>query len=335
MKKNVRRFYRLLMVLLILSAGALFVSCSSTYSENADPKSIISERYGNKTYTINFSSATLSTPVAPMEYTALSIPKLPTPERVGYVFQGWYYDANYLTPYTQDSLYMKMSDVTLYAKWTEEQIVNSGIYGIKCEFTLVEDSLKLSAYAEENGYGDLNDYLIDSEIYMEKADDGLFLRFQFDSGYQSSAETFAFAIGAESGSKFRIASEKTIQIASESKRTYYIDWKNNKIDEPCYLAVTYYNTKAADEGVDVATTAAYYTLRVEIKEFYGFEQSYVKVRSSLDDGWYSRLLYQRRRRADGNVHLLRDLYLSSGTRRQIHFDTRLQSFPLSRKQSDF
>ena len=241
-----------------------------------------------------------------MEYTSLNVPNLPTPKKVGYIFQGWYFDADYVQPYSEDSLYMKMSDVTLFAKWTEEKIVNNGIYGIDCDFTVVEDSVILSDYAKEHGYGLVKDYLVDGELYMEKADDGLFLRFQYDSGYQSMYSMFTFNIAQESGSKFRLASEKTIQIASESKRTYYIDWKNNKINEPLYLSVVYYDVLSELEGVDVSTTTTYYTMRVDIKEFYGFEQSYVKLKTTMDDGWYQTRVYYTKE--DGNETAMSTYY---------------------------
>ena len=195
MTKSKKRILFPLLIVLVLLTGTLLASCSAFSSDGkTDPRSVIENTYGNQTYKINFSSTTLTTPITSMEYTARSIPKLPTPERAGYVFQGWYYDANFLTPYSEDSLYMKMSDVTLYAKWVDEQIVNNGIYGVNCEFNVVRESLQLTDYAKEHGYGNLNDYLVDGEVYMEKADDGLFLRFQFDSGYQSTAEMFSFTI---------------------------------------------------------------------------------------------------------------------------------------------
>ncbi|HEY8445430.1 MAG TPA: InlB B-repeat-containing protein, partial [Bacilli bacterium] len=44
---------------------------------------------------------------------------LPTPERVGYKFDGWYLDNNYQQPFTKDSIVDK--DIKLYAKWEVKQ----------------------------------------------------------------------------------------------------------------------------------------------------------------------------------------------------------------------
>jgi uncharacterized repeat protein (TIGR02543 family) len=43
---------------------------------------------------------------------------IPTPQRQGYVFDGWYFDESYTRKYTPS--YIFTQDTTLYAKWTEK-----------------------------------------------------------------------------------------------------------------------------------------------------------------------------------------------------------------------
>ena len=45
---------------------------------------------------------------------------LPTPERSGYEFLGWYTDTNYTTKVENTTVFTETSDITLYAKYIEE-----------------------------------------------------------------------------------------------------------------------------------------------------------------------------------------------------------------------
>ena len=113
--------------LLIGCLGA-FAGCSVlTNSAATDPYSAIKQAYGTQQFTISFNSENLAEPIEDMTYTAYNIPKLPTPRRVGYVFDGWFFDSNYQTQYFDNVLYLYMRDVTLYAKWVKEELVQNGV----------------------------------------------------------------------------------------------------------------------------------------------------------------------------------------------------------------
>ena len=90
-------------------------ACSK--SDIKTPADIIKDQYGDKEYRISFSSEGLDEPISDMTYTAKSIPVLPTPQKVGYVFNGWFFEKNYQTQFQNEILLMTMTDVTLYAKW--------------------------------------------------------------------------------------------------------------------------------------------------------------------------------------------------------------------------
>ena len=130
----------LLIMLSIIFISFSLVSCANDSLK--DPKDIIAEQYGNKEYKIEFSNTTLKDPIPSISYTAKNIPTLPTPTRTGYIFQGWYFDSNYVYPYTSESLYLKMKNVTLYAKWEQEKFTK------KCKKTLLVSlsHCKLSIY---------------------------------------------------------------------------------------------------------------------------------------------------------------------------------------------
>lgn len=67
------------------------------------------------------------------------MPTLPSPSRVGYVFAGWYMDSSFSVPYVDGILYLYMKDVTLYAKWTKEELSASGVYDLEISSTILED----------------------------------------------------------------------------------------------------------------------------------------------------------------------------------------------------
>ncbi len=88
---------------LIAALSMAFAGCSSQSATT--PQDVIKDAYGNQQFKISFNSEGLDTPIADMTYTAESMPALPTPERVGYIFSGWYLDSSYTIPYTDGILY--------------------------------------------------------------------------------------------------------------------------------------------------------------------------------------------------------------------------------------
>lgn len=71
----------------------IFAGCTSQSATT--PQDVIKDAYGNQQFKISFNSEGLDTPIADMTYTSESMPALPAPERVGYIFSGWYLDSSY------------------------------------------------------------------------------------------------------------------------------------------------------------------------------------------------------------------------------------------------
>ena len=89
-KKNILRMIAGIIVIMCL----FFVAgCSNNAKNPSDPKDAIIDKYGNTQFKITFDATKLATPISDMYYSAKNMPVLPTPEKVGYVFAGWYFDS--------------------------------------------------------------------------------------------------------------------------------------------------------------------------------------------------------------------------------------------------
>ena len=149
----------------------------------SDPKDAIIDKYGNTQFKITFDSKDLASPLSDMYYSANSMPVLPTPEKVGYVFAGWYFDSalTKVCDVENGDLYWQMKNVTLYPKWEKEAIVNNGTYEIDYDAHIVEDSVVKGILADKYGWYNLAEDIIANETYIEKNDQGTYLRIQYDS----------------------------------------------------------------------------------------------------------------------------------------------------------
>lgn len=112
-------FSKVVIGVLCVASLAALPSCSKAGGTKT-PQDVIKEAYGDTEYKISFSSEGLDAPLEDLTYTAKSIPVLPSPQKVGYVFGGWFFDKEYHTQYQDNLLLMTMGDVTLYAKWLKE-----------------------------------------------------------------------------------------------------------------------------------------------------------------------------------------------------------------------
>ena len=139
----------ILIAVLCLST-VCFTACSGYNGQT--PQDILENVYGDTEYTISFVAEDADAPVADMTYTAKSMPALPTPTRVGYVFSGWYFDSSYTMPYSDGILYLYMRDVVLYARWGQESFSADGTYDIDYSASIVDGTLVLGTLAEEYGY---------------------------------------------------------------------------------------------------------------------------------------------------------------------------------------
>lgn len=131
---------------MLVLAAACLVGCNAILgNESKSPIEIIQDNFGDKQYTISFSSAGLDTPLADLTYSANEIPELPTPKRVGYAFAGWYMDEARTKRFDKDLLYLQMKDVTLYASWVAEEFAINGIYDINYEAHIMPETVVLGS----------------------------------------------------------------------------------------------------------------------------------------------------------------------------------------------
>ncbi len=286
--KKTRRIF--LVVVFALAACLCLAACSAAAD---DPIDLIRDTYGDTEYSISFNSEDMDEAIEPVQYTANSVPKLPTPTRLGYIFEGWYFDRGYTLPYSDTYLLLYMRDVTLYAKWSREEMVQSGIYEIGFSASIVEGSERnKGALVDEYGYVDFCDAIVKDETYIEKAGDDIFLKLQYDAGYVVPLESSpVYSVSVSSPYSVRLSSENTIDSAADTVKTLYFDItefvKDTQMNDPIYFTVTAYNWEA--EGLSVAQrsqTNVTYTVEFVITEFAGFSQSYINTDAQMDDGYY-------------------------------------------------
>ena len=81
---------RIVFMLAIVFMACSFLTACTSMADN--PIDIIRDAYGDTEYSISFNSEGMDEAIESVQYTANSIPKLPTPTRLGYIFEGWYFD---------------------------------------------------------------------------------------------------------------------------------------------------------------------------------------------------------------------------------------------------
>lgn len=77
-------------------------------------------------------------------------------------------------------MYLYMRNVILYAKWEQESFSADGTYDIDYSASIVDGTLVLGELAVEYGYKNWADDIVADETYIEKMDDGLLLKIQYD-----------------------------------------------------------------------------------------------------------------------------------------------------------
>ena len=277
------------MMLFSFSFGVYaLASCTSSIS---DPIDLIIQNYGDKEFKISFSSYNLDEPISDIIYTANNIPKLPSPSKVGYRFSGWYFDEAFITPYSKEYLYTKMTNVTLYAKWEKEEFINNGIYEIEYEAKILENTLNKGKLADQYGYLKFPDLIVKDETYIEKNENGLFLRIQYDMKYhcptiddEGNLGTLTLTV---TDSHSRISDSESIIDRTGTIETIYYDFSSCNVKDSIYLNVEFYNWNAKlDKESDRAYTKVGYTVEFKITKFIGYTTSYVDSNDRLEDGYY-------------------------------------------------
>lgn len=280
---------------LILASFMVFAvaGCSASGAGYKTPQDVIKDAYGNEQFQISFYAGTLEEPIADMYYSAKDMPTLPTPEKVGYIFAGWFFDSALTDPcdVSDGDLYWKMCDVTLYAKWEKEAIYNNGTYDIDFEAHIVESSVTKGTLADQYGWYKFPDDIVEGETYIEKNDSGTFLRIQYDchergpifEGTEFATQTYTISDGGAG----RISEELSVLDRTSTIQTIYYDISDMSLSDTITLYITYWNWGAelANES-DREKCSVGYTVEFNITRFIGFSQSFVNSEGKLDDGVY-------------------------------------------------
>lgn len=288
-----RRIKYFILIAVFIFSGFILSSCSSKDIE--DPKDAIIEYYGDKQFKISFYAETLESPLSDIYYSAKSMPNLPSPTKVGYTFAGWYFDSalSSVCDVSNGDLYFKMCDLTLYAKWEEEKIINNGTYDIEYEANIVEGSLIKGNLADKYGWLEFPSDIIESGTYIEKNNSGTFLRIEYNSHYrgpifkENSGGDFEVQTYTISSPNGLIDEDLSVLDRTSIDQIVYINISNINLADTITLNVSFYNWDANLEvGESREQTIVLYQVLFRITSFIGFSKSFVNTQATLDDGVY-------------------------------------------------
>lgn len=283
-----KRALGIIISLILCFSVGIFAACNS--NEALTPQQLIQQVYGDTQFKISFSSDELDTPISDMYYTANNIPKLPTPVKTGYVFSGWYFDSAYSVQFQNEILLMKMTDVTLYARWAEEDLSTSGTYDIEYSARILEDTVKEGTLAADyGGYKNFCESIDEEETYLERTSGELLLRIHYDCGvcedYGYTAGVFDISVSPLNDSS--VYFEDRVCSLTETEKTIYLRITDIDWTDTLYLNVstTNWETAGLPDEVRYQTTTTY-TIEFKIVRLIGFSRSYVDADAPLEDGWY-------------------------------------------------
>ena len=270
---------------LIAALSMAFAGCSSQSAST--PQDVIKDAYGNQQFKISFNSEGLDTPIADMTYTAESMPALPTPERVGYIFSGWYLDSAYTIPYTDGILYLYMRDVTLYAKWEQETFETNGTYDIDFSASITEITYK-GELADEYGWYDFTEAIVGDETYIEKTENGLLLKLQYGAPAIvpfGSSDVYTVTVSSASAATVRLS--ESITPDNDTVKTLYFNIDEHDLTEPIYFTVSCLNYDDMNmSATDRAKTQVTYTVEFNIDRLIGFSRPFVDASVQLPENTY-------------------------------------------------
>ena len=271
----------------LMAISFAFTGCTALSNQNQTPQDIIKDAYGNTEFTISFIDNGAVSPIADITYTANNMPTLPTPEKLGYVFEGWYLDSAFTIPYSDGILYLYMRDVTLYAKWAEESLEQNGVYDVELSAEILAETVTMGEISPEE-YIDFTECIVWEESWLEKTDGVLQLKLQYDCG---TTVPFGFddaiIVGVDQRSANDVYIRETIASDSETIKTIFIDINDIELDDSIYLRV--YVTDWTTPGItnaDRAKTTVSYVVELKIERFIGFTETFVDVSVPLVDGYY-------------------------------------------------
>ena len=181
--------------------------------------------------------------------------------------------------------------MVLYAKWEQEALSANGTYDIDYTAAIVDDTLSLGELAEEYGYKNWADDIVTDETYIEKTDDGLLLKIQYDcraleplslSDYKSYEVTLAATLN---DSDIYIAD--TVDSYTDTIKTLYIDITGMDLSTPIYFNISTINweTEGLTDEQRIATQTTY-TVEFSIERMIGFSRPFEDTSVPLEDGYY-------------------------------------------------
>lgn len=263
----------------------MLAGCSSQSASS--PQDVIKDYYGNQEYTISFYSDGLDTPIADITYSANSMPTLPTPTRVGYIFSGWYLDSDYDVPYTDGCLYLYMCDVILYAKWEEETFETDGTYDIEFSASITEITYK-GSLADEYGWYDFTEAIVEDETYIEKTEDGLQLKLQYEAPVTvpfGQSEVYTVTVSAQSATT--VVKSEEIVPTNDTVKTLFFNIDEHDLSKPIYFTVSCLNYDDMNmASTDRINTLVIYTVEFTIDRLIGFSRPFVDASVQLEKNTY-------------------------------------------------
>lgn len=255
------------------------------------PQDVIREQYGDTEYKISFSSEGLDEPLEDLTYTAKSIPGLPSPQRVGYIFAGWYFDKEYRMQYQDNLLLMTMKNVTLYSKWIKEDFATNGIYDAEFSANILEDTVKEGKTAEQfGGYKRFPENISEENTCIEKSDNDLLLKIEYDcvdaEPYGALADSYKVMVNALKNPS-SVYIKESVNSLSDTVKTIYIRVTDADLSEPIYLDIetTNWNAEGLSDEERYGTTTTY-TVEFKITRLIGFKTPYVDTSVPLENGYY-------------------------------------------------
>lgn len=280
----------LFMIIFLLSLALGFGGCKLKENNNKSLKDHINDAYGNKEFTISFNAQNLDKPLASLKFSARVIPKLPTPDKLGYIFMGWYFDKDYTKPYDDNLLILGMRDVILYAKWQKEEFRQDGIYELSYDTELIKESIVKEELVDK--YGGIKDFtkrIIKQNTYIEKTGTELLLKIEYN-------ENAYYPFGKDAPYKINLASSKNdpnlyiknkIDSLADQVKSLFISLNKVDLSKPIYLEVEArdYESEVINEK-DRDKMGAKYLVKFAITKFIGFDKPFVNYKEGLENGTY-------------------------------------------------
>lgn len=305
-----------LCLFLLFMFSIILLSSCSTINKNSEQgiDNALKKVYGDKKYTISFNAQNLEKPLKELKFSYNEIPKLPTPEKLGYIFLGWFFDSEYVRPYDDSSLILGMKDVNLYAKWQKEEFTQDGSYDIKFKTKILEDTIVKEELVDK--YGGIKDFtktIIEENTYIEKNGDDLLLRLEYNQKvFSKFGKSSPYKITvSQKGNDSNFYILNTIESLSDLEKTTFFNLKNVDITKPFYLDVSArdYETYLSNES-DRDKMGSSYKIEFKITKFVGFRRAFANAKNNvIEDGYYSiRTYYQTEQNTETMMSLFNPVY---------------------------